>query len=79
MEMSKAEIFAINRYAASELAGGLILGKFARKVLDPYLRLKLAWHCAEETRHGAIWYNLIDDLKIPSLEIHDTKKEDYFS
>lgn len=48
MGLTKTEIFLLNRYEASELAGGLILGKFARKTDDPYLRLKLAWHCSEE-------------------------------
>ena len=77
--VSQAEIFIINRYAASELAGGLIIGNMARKVSDPFLRTKLTWHCAEETRHALIWYKLIEELNIPSIEIHDSNKEDYFS
>jgi len=77
--ISQSECFIVNRYAASELAGGLLIGKMARKVKDSYLRTQLAWHCAEETRHALIWYKLMDELGIPSIEIHDSNKEDYFS
>ena len=58
-EVSKFEIFLLNRYMASELSGGLNLGKKARSVNDPFLIEQLTWHCLEEVRHAIAWQRLI--------------------
>ena len=73
------EVYLINRYAASELAGALYLGKWARVVKDSFLRHKLTWHCYEEARHAKLWYDLIDNLKIPSIEVHDSEGDELFA
>ena len=76
-ELTSAEELMINQYAASELAGAVIMGRMSRKTADPYLRRKFAWHCAEEARHAVVWYDLIERLDIHSMDLHD--KEGYFS
>lgn len=77
--MEQVETFILNRYAASELAGALILGKMARKTNDAYLRRQLTWHCAEEARHAAIWEGLIEELNLKTLPIHDSSGKGYFT
>ncbi len=76
--ISEFEIFIINRYAASELAGSILLGKMARKVTNHSLIVNLTRHCMEEARHAFVWYDIIKKLKIPIIEIHDVKGENYF-
>jgi tRNA isopentenyl-2-thiomethyl-A-37 hydroxylase MiaE len=78
-EVQKTEIFLINRYAAYELAGAILLGKQARKVSNQYLMNNLTWHCMEEAQHSIMWQELIKKLNLPFIEIHDQKGEDYFS
>ncbi len=78
-DISKTEIFIINRYAASELAGSIWLGKMARKADDAILIKNLTWHCMEEARHAFVWQNLINRLEIPLMQIHDEDGENYFS
>ena len=77
--IDQLESFILNRYAASELAGALLLGKMARKTTDSYLRRQYTWHCAEEARHAAVWEGLIDELNVGSIVIHDEKSKSYFS
>lgn len=79
MSMEQTEIFILNRYAASELAGALLLGGMARKVDDSFLRNKLTWHCAEEARHARIWEELISQLNMHLIAVHDSEKKGYFS
>lgn len=80
-DLSKFEIFIINRYAASELAGSILLGKMARKMTnsDPNLLTNLTGHCMEEARHSFVWCELIKKLKIPIFAIHDEEGDAYFS
>ena len=77
--VGKIEAFVINRYAASELAGSILLGKMARKITDHSLIVNLIRHCMEEARHSFVWYDLIKKLNIPIVEMHDSKGKDYFS
>lgn len=77
--LSGAEKFILNRYAASELAGSLILGKMARKVSGIELLISLTKHCMEEARHSFVWYELIRKLKISVLAVHDEGGDAYFS
>jgi tRNA isopentenyl-2-thiomethyl-A-37 hydroxylase MiaE len=77
--VGKIESFVINRYAASELAGSILLGKMARKVKDTDLMVNLTRHCMEEARHAFVWYDLMKRIGIPIIEIHDSEGENYFS
>ena len=77
-EVNKFEIFLLNRYMASELSGGLHLGKKARSVNDSFLIQKLTWHCMEEVRHAIVWQKLIKELNVPLKNIHDSEKDEYF-
>lgn len=79
MVLSTVETFLINRYAASELAGALLLGKMARKTENPYLRKQLTWHCAEEARHATLWEELIAELHCSIPNVHDKEKKGYFT
>ncbi len=76
--MNLGEQFLISRYAASELAGALLLGKAARKTKDPYLRSKYTWHCAEEARHAWLWMELLGETGVPAKEVHDETGDQYF-
>lgn len=78
-EVSKFEIFLLNRYMASELSGGLHLGKKARSIKDSFLIQKLTWHCMEEVRHAMIWQELIKTLNAPLTNIYDSEGNEYFS
>ena len=78
-EVNKFEIFLLNRYMASELSGGLHLGKKARSVNDPFLIQQLTWHCLEEIRHAMVWQKLIKDLNVPLRNIHNSDGDEYFS
>ena len=63
-KIGEIEAFVINRYAASEIAGSLLLGKMARKVTNPELVVNLTRHCMEEARHAFTWYDLIKKLNM---------------
>ncbi len=76
--MQPGEQFLISRYAASELAGALLLGKAARKTKSAYLRSKYTWHCAEEARHAWLWMELLGDTGIAPREVHDDSGDQYF-
>lgn len=77
--VGKIEAFVINRYAVSELAGSILLGKMARKVKSPDLIVNLTRHCMEEARHAFAWYDLMRRINIPIMEMHDSQGKDYFS
>lgn len=60
-----------SRYAAWELEGSLMIGRWARRTPDAYLRGQLTWHALEESRHSLMWTKLIlknkqQPLKIPA-------------
>lgn len=60
-----------SRYAAWELEGSLMIGRWARRTEDAYLRSQLTWHATEESRHALMWTRLIlkntqQPLKIPA-------------
>lgn len=80
-DLSKVEVFILNRYAASELAGSILLGKMARKISSAKssLLVSLTRHAMEEARHSYVWYGLIKKLKVPTISIHDDGGEAYFS
>lgn len=79
MQISETELQLLSNYAASELAGALILGNWARKTKDASLRTKLTWHCAEEARHAALLTDTITSLGLLPLEVHDQEKGHYYA
>lgn len=79
MEISQTELGLLSSYSASELVGGLILGNAARRTKDADMRYKLTLHCAEETRHGALWAEVIHALGAKPLEFHDQNRTHYFT
>lgn len=76
--MTTTERILISQYAASELAGALLLGKWARKTKDAYLRAKYTWHCAEEARHAWLWTELLQQESKTPTESHDEQGDQYF-
>ena len=59
MQITDRELTLLNFYRASELQGGLILGKLVEHVRDPELILRLTEHSAEEVMHAQLWTETI--------------------
>ena len=59
MEISERELAMLNFYRASELQGGLALGRLVEHVRDPELITKLTEHSAEEVMHAQLWTETI--------------------
>jgi hypothetical protein len=76
MEIHPTEIELLNRYAAAELAGSLLLGKYARMVEDPFLIARLTNHCYDEARHSWAWMSFMEENNIPIRSTHG--RNDYF-
>src|SRR5690348_13610407 len=59
MEITNRELTLLNFYRASELQGGLILGRLVEHVRDPDLILRLTEHSSEEIMHAQLWTKTI--------------------
>jgi demethoxyubiquinone hydroxylase (CLK1/Coq7/Cat5 family) len=59
MEITERELAVLNFYRASELQGGLILGRLVEHVRDPELIVRLTAHSAEEVMHAQLWTETI--------------------
>ena len=59
MQITNREISLLNFYRASELQGGLVLGRLVEHVRDPELILRLTEHSAEEVMHAHLWTKTI--------------------
>lgn len=59
MEITDRELTLLNFYRASELHGGLVLGRLVEHVRDPDLILRLTNHSAEEVMHAQLWTETI--------------------
>ena len=59
MEISPRELALLNFYRASELHGGLVLGRLVEHVRDSELMLRLTAHSAEEVLHAQLWTETI--------------------
>src|SRR4029077_20244357 len=59
MEITDRELTLLNFYRASELQGGLILGRLVEHVRDPELIVRLTEHSAEEVVHAQLWTETI--------------------
>ncbi len=73
------EIWVLSYYCASELAGALLMGRWARRVKDIELRSRMVWHCAEEARHAWKWVELIRILGANPISIPDSYQSNYFA
>jgi demethoxyubiquinone hydroxylase (CLK1/Coq7/Cat5 family) len=59
MEITNSELTLLNFYRASELHGGLVLGRMVQRARDPGLMLELTRHGAEEIVHAQLWTETI--------------------
>jgi demethoxyubiquinone hydroxylase (CLK1/Coq7/Cat5 family) len=59
MEITPLELRRLDFYRASELHGGLLLGRLVRRARDPELMLDLTRHAAEEVAHAQLWTETI--------------------
>ena len=55
MHVTQQEMALLNFYRASELHGGLLLGRVVGRARDPEVVLALTRHAAEEVRHAEYW------------------------
>ena len=76
MEITNRELALLNFYRASELHGGLVLGRLVAHVRDPELILRLTTHSAEEVLHAQIWTETILDVggrPAPTSDTYQTR------
>ena len=59
LEITERELTLLNFYRASELEGGLVLGRLVQHVRDAELILRLTAHSAEEVLHAQLWTETI--------------------
>lgn len=59
MEITRDELTILNFYRASELYGGLVLGRLVGRARDPLLIHELTRHSAEEVSHAQLWTETI--------------------
>ena len=62
MQITERELTLLNFYRASELHGGLVLGRLVQHVRDPELIVRLTEHSAEEVMHAQLWTETIIDV-----------------
>lgn len=62
--MDPFEIKLVRQYAINEIAGGLILGNFALKSENSFIRTKLTYHSMDELRHGWLWTDFLNKKKV---------------
>lgn len=67
--LDELNYYFASRYAAWELEGSLMIGRWARRTKDDYLRGQLTWHATEESRHSLMWAKLIRSNKQQLLKI----------
>lgn len=76
-QISNEELFILSFYRASELAGGLLLGKIAFHTDIDELRSPLTRHAAEEMEHGWLWTKAIRELGLTPLKVTHTYQTEY--
>ena len=77
MEITDRELTLLNFYRASELHGGLVLGRLVPHVRDPELILRLTAHSAEEVLHAQLWTETILDVGGKPRPTSDTYQARY--
>ncbi len=76
-QIGDQELFILSFYRASELAGGLLLGKIAFHTDIDELRSPLTRHAAEEVEHGWLWTKTIRELGLIPLKVTQTYQTEY--
>jgi demethoxyubiquinone hydroxylase (CLK1/Coq7/Cat5 family) len=74
---SRDEVDALNFYRASELHGGLILGRVAQRCRDGGLAADLLKHAAEEIEHARLWTETMLALGARPRPTRDTYQRRY--
>ncbi len=77
LKASDNDIWILSYYRESELAGGLVMGRLSQETDDDGLRAKLTEHCAEETRHAALWSETIQRLGAQPRRVRETYQSRY--
>jgi hypothetical protein len=77
MEITRQELDRLNFYAASELHGGLVLGRLARGVRDTTLVGELLRHSAEEVEHARLWTTTIAAVGGQVRPVRETYQRHY--
>lgn len=77
LTISDNDIWILSYYRESELAGGLVMGRLSQEADDDALRAKLTEHCAEETRHAALWSETIQRLGAQPRRVRETYQSRY--
>jgi demethoxyubiquinone hydroxylase (CLK1/Coq7/Cat5 family) len=77
MDIGDRDLSQLNFYRASELAGGLVLGRLVEHVRDPELIVRLTEHSAEEVMHAQLWTETIVDLGGRPWPTSDTYQSRY--
>jgi bacterioferritin (cytochrome b1) len=77
MKIDMQELELLNFYRASELQGGLVLGKMVGRARDPELILELTRHAAEEVGHAQLWTETIVALGGRPFPTRDTYQRRY--
>lgn len=77
MEITRLELDRLNFYAASELHGGLVLGRLARGARDAELVGELLRHSAEEVEHARLWTETILAVGGRPRPVRDTYQAHY--
>ena len=67
----------LNAYRSAELHGALLMGKLARRVDDPLLKLFLTHHFADEARHAWLWTEVLAAMGEPVVEAPDAYQQAY--
>jgi demethoxyubiquinone hydroxylase (CLK1/Coq7/Cat5 family) len=77
MQVTQQEMALLNFYRASELHGGLLLGRVVGRARDPEIVLALTRHAAEEVRHAEYWTETMLDLGGRPRPVRATYQERY--
>lgn len=77
LKVSDNDIWILSYYRESELAGGLVMGRLSQECDDDALRARLTDHCAEETRHAALWSETIQRLGAQPRRVRETYQTRY--
>src|ERR1041385_3489381 len=77
LEISENELWLLSYYRASELAGGLLMGRLASETDDDDLRVRLTEHSAEETRHAWAWTECIQRVGGTPKKVSETYQSRY--
>ena len=73
------EILLLSTYSKSELIRALILGEWAARSKDAYIRSKLTMHAAEEIGHAAYLTQALAELGSLPADVCDESGDQYYA